>query len=133
LTVLPSRTLQTSIDCPPQRVYDYVFNPANLPHWTPGLCLAIRPDGDLWLLTTPQGELTFRFAAQNELGVLDHFVGTPAGELFVPMRVIANGAGSELLFTLFRQPGMSDADFAADAALVEQDLARLKTLLEAAS
>ena len=130
--MLRSRTLQTSIACPPQQVYDYVFNPAHLPQWAPGLCLFIRPDGDHWLLTTPQGELTFRFTPTNALGVLDHFVGTPAGEIHVPMRVIANGAGSELLLTLFQQPSMSDTDFATDAALVEQDLARLKALLESA-
>ncbi|WP_202593351.1 SRPBCC family protein [Ferriphaselus sp. R-1] len=130
--MLRSRTLQISIACSPQRVYDYVADPTHLPHWAPGLCLAIRPDGDHWLLTTPQGELTFRFAAPNALGVLDHFVGTPSGEIHVPMRVIANGTGSELLFTLFQQPGMSEADFTADAALVEQDLLWLKSLLESA-
>ena len=132
MIVLRSKTLQIRIACPSQQVYDYVSNPAHLPQWAPGLCLSIRPDGDHWQLTTPQGELTFRFAPPNSLGVLDHFVGTPAGEIYVPMRVIANGAGSELLFTLFRQSGLSDADFTADIELVEKDLLRLTTLLESA-
>jgi hypothetical protein len=46
------------------------------------------------------------------------------------MRVIANGEGSEVLFTLFRTAGMSDAQFAADAQWVERDLAELKRFLE---
>jgi hypothetical protein len=63
--------------------------------------------------------------------VLDHTVTTPAGvEVYVPMRVLANGSGSEVIFTLFRLPDMSDAQYAEDMRLVERDLAALKDLLE---
>jgi hypothetical protein len=34
------------------------------------------------------------------------------------------------VFTLIRQPGMSDGQFAKDQAAVENDLATLKVLLE---
>jgi hypothetical protein len=34
------------------------------------------------------------------------------------MRVVPNGEGSELVFTLIRQPGMSDTQFAEDKAAV---------------
>lgn len=64
-------------------------------------------------------------------GVLDHWVTpAPGVEVYVPMRVVANGEGSEVIFTLFQQPGMTDEQFAADARLVEQDLATLKKVLE---
>lgn len=46
------------------------------------------------------------------------------------MRVVPNGDGSEFLFSLFRQPGMSDEAFAKDKAAVEKDLKTLKDLLE---
>jgi hypothetical protein len=46
------------------------------------------------------------------------------------MRVIPNGSGSEVLFTLVRAPGMTDQEFANDAQQVERDLAALKSLLE---
>jgi len=46
------------------------------------------------------------------------------------MRVFPNHDGSELVFTLYRRPDMSDQDFAEDAKAVEKDLAKLKTLLE---
>jgi hypothetical protein len=72
-----------------------------------------------------------RFADRNTLGVLDHRVTLSSGvEIVVPMRVIANGAGSEVLFTLFQTPGMSDDAFERDAKQVEQDLAALKAVLE---
>jgi hypothetical protein len=47
------------------------------------------------------------------------------------MRVVANGSGSEVLFTLFRARDMTAEKFAADARWVERDLRALKALLEA--
>jgi hypothetical protein len=47
------------------------------------------------------------------------------------MRTVANGTGTEVLFTLFRVQGMSDEKFAADAQWVTRDLNALKALLEA--
>ena len=71
-----------------------------------------------------------RFAERNTLGVLDHHVAAPGMEVYVPVRVIPNGSGSEVLFTLFRQPDMSDEQYAADTAMVERDLRALTELLE---
>jgi len=75
--------------------------------------------------------MKLKFAEKNNFGVLDHYVTTPAGmEIYVPMRVLANGTGSEVLFTLFRLPGMTDEKYAEDMKMVEQDLQTLKTILE---
>lgn len=61
---------------------------------------------------------------------MDHYVGVGIGlEIYVPLRIIPNGAGAEVLLTLFRQPGMSDAKFAGDAELVARDLLALKALV----
>jgi len=46
------------------------------------------------------------------------------------MGVFPNNDGSELVFTVYRRPDMSDQEFAEDAKAVERDLAKLKTLLE---
>lgn len=46
------------------------------------------------------------------------------------MRVLSNGVGSEVLFTLFRLPDMSDEKYAEDMRMVERDLRTLKDLLE---
>ena len=48
-----------------------------------------------------------------------------------PMRVVPNGAGSLVTFTLFRQDGMSDAEFERDAGMIESDLQALKRVVEA--
>lgn len=71
------------------------------------------------------------FTPRNSFGVVDHTVIRASGQrVYVPMRLIANGRGCELLFTLFREPGMSDAQFASDAGFVQRDLDGLKRLLE---
>lgn len=75
--------------------------------------------------------MQLRFAEKNDFGVLDHYVTTAQGvEIYVPMRVVPSGSGSEVMFTLLRMPGMSDKQFAEDAGLVEQDLKTLKSILE---
>jgi hypothetical protein len=68
---------------------------------------------------------------ENEFGVLDHYARLPGGrEVPNPMRVVPNGAGCEVIFTLFRRPGMSDQQFARDARTVDADLRKLRTVLE---
>jgi hypothetical protein len=41
-----------------------------------------------------------------------------------------NGPGTEIVFTLYRLPDLSDAAFGDDARRVADDLHRLKVLLE---
>jgi hypothetical protein len=75
--------------------------------------------------------MKIRFAERNDYGVLDHFVTpAPGMEIYVPMRVLPNGSGSEVVFTLFRMPEMSEEEFARDAGMVERDLRVLKSVLE---
>ena len=71
------------------------------------------------------------FAPDKGYGVLDHEVLTPSGAtVFVPLRAIAGGDGCEVVFTLRRSPGMTDAEFERDTALVNGGLALLKKVLE---
>ena len=130
-TVLESRTLNITIACPPRKVYDFVSNPENLPRWAAGLGKSVRESDAGWIVETPQGPVQIRFAEKNDFGVLDHYVTTAQGiEIYVPMRVVPNGSGSEVIFTLFKMPGMSDQQFAEDAGMVERDLKALKSVLE---
>ena len=129
--VRKSRTLSVAIRRTPQDVYDFVSNPKNLPQWAKGLGGTVKETGTGWVIETSAGTASIRFATSNNFGVLDHYVSPAPGiEIYVPMRVVANGTGSEVIFTLFRQPEMDDAHFAADQALVESDLQTLKKVLE---
>jgi hypothetical protein len=46
------------------------------------------------------------------------------------MRVVQNGNGSEVIFTVFQTTDMSEEKFAEDVGLIEQDLKILKSIME---
>ncbi|WP_411069241.1 SRPBCC family protein [Streptomyces sp. cmx-4-25] len=113
--------------------YAYASDPADLPAWAHGLGASIENVDGRWIAeSSPMGRVVVAFAPRNALGVLDHDVTLPSGEtVHNPVRVIAGGSGSEVVFTLRRRPEMSDDDFERDAGAVAADLARLKELMEA--
>ena len=124
-------TLSVTINCSPREVYDFVSNLQNLPLWATAFCLSARQTDAGWTIETTIGPMSIRFADSNELGVLDHVVSpAPGVEIHVPMRVIPNGSGSEVLFTLFQLPDMTEAKFEEDRQWVQRDLQTLKSVLE---
>jgi hypothetical protein len=127
-----SRHLSVPIRRPAEQVYRYVTDPVNLPAWAAGLGGSIERVGDDWVADSPMGRVTVRFVSENEFGVADHDVMLPTGETVRnPMRVLADGTDEcELVFTVRRQPGMTEYQFAADCDAVQRDLATLKQLLE---
>lgn len=129
--MMKSRTITCSIDQPPSAVYKFASNPENLPQWVRSFCLSVRKTGDEWQMETTTGWVGIQFAPANDFGVLDHVVTLPDGQSILnTMRIVANGEGSEVMFTLFQLHGMSDEQFSKDAGMVEADLQTLKAVLE---
>jgi hypothetical protein len=127
-----SRHLTVSIDRPAAAVYAYVRDPAHLPAWAAGLAAGIRRERGEWVADSPMGRVLVRFVPVNEYGVLDHDVVLPDGRSVTnPLRVLGDGDGAEVVFTVRRQPGMTDEEWAADVAAVGADLESLKRVLEA--
>ncbi|MET7740802.1 SRPBCC family protein [Streptomyces sp. NPDC005385] len=129
-----SRHLSIHIDRTADEVYAYASDPVNLPAWALGLGGSIkRIDGQWVAESSPMGRVVVTFVPRNELGVIDHHVTLPSGQtVYNPVRVISDGKGSEVVFTLRRQPQMSDAEFERDADMVTGDLNRLRELMESA-
>jgi hypothetical protein len=126
------RRLTIAIDRTAAEAYDFLSAPENFPRWASGLARSLRKVGDEWVADTPEGRAVVRFSERNGYGVLDHSVTLPRGvTVYVPLRVVEREGGCELVLTLFRQPGMSDERFAADAQWVMRDLDAAKRLLEA--
>lgn len=128
----PSRQITTSINRPPSEVYEFTANPENMPKWAEGLSKSkMTKSGEYWLADSPMGSVKVKFTEQNKFGVLDHDVILANGEVFHnPLRVVKNGQGSEVIFTLYRLPKVSDADYEKDASAVKADLQKLKVILE---
>jgi uncharacterized protein YndB with AHSA1/START domain len=126
-----ARTISMTIERPPGEFYAFAVVPENLPRWASGLGTSGAREGADWVSQMELGPVRVRLVARNDLGVLDHDVTLPGGEVVHnPMRVVPNGSGSEVSFTLFRRPGVTDEALAADAATIERDLATLKRLVE---
>ncbi len=131
IAMMNSRTITCSINRPPSEVYPFASKPANLPQWLRSFCLSVKQSGDAWLMETAIGWMEIEFVPANEFRVLDHVVKLPDGQsIHNSMRVVANGTGSEIMFTLLQPPEMSDEQFAKDAAMVEADLQTLKAVME---
>lgn len=111
--------------------YAFAHHPENFPKWAAGLSKSLHKTAKGWEADTPQGKAYVRFSDENPYGVLDHWVSFPGKpDIHIPLRMIPNGQGTEVELVLFRQPDMTDAQFAHDAELVMADLKALKRLLE---
>jgi hypothetical protein len=126
-----SRTITVRIARAQHEVYAFASVPENFPRWGSGLARSLKKVNGEWVAEAPEGPVKVRFTERNEFGILDHHVAIrPGVDIYIPMRVIANGTGSEVIFTVFRLPEMTDETFARDVEWVERDLRALKALLE---
>ena len=100
-----------SIDLPPDEVVEVA---SDLSRWAAGV----------------SADMTVTFRPGREFGILDHDVVVGGETFHNPLRVLENGDGSEVVFTLYRRPGVTDAEFEADAAAVRADLASLRDICE---
>jgi hypothetical protein len=126
-----ARHVSISIERTPSDVYAFAAHPPNLPQWAAGLAGSVQQIGADWVADSPMGRVRLEFASANAFYVLDHDVTLPSGlQVHNPMRVLPNGGGSEVIFSVFRRPGMSEAELEADVAAVTRDLQALKRALE---
>jgi hypothetical protein len=126
----PARHISRPIARDPQEVAAFAGDPANLPQWAAGLSTGIRNEGGRWLADSPMGAVEVAFTGPVEYGILDHDVTLPDGTRFHnPLRVLSNDGGSEVVFTLYRLPGVTDDEYEADAARIVADLEELDAIL----
>ena len=131
--MLKARTLTVEIARPPEDVYNFLVEPANLAHWT--LVQNGRPDPvagpNSWTYDGVRGPVTVHFTPPNPYFVLDYRMQMgPQIVHSASVRVIRNGAGSVLTHTSVQQPLVSDAMFGSEEEWMMSDLLVLKTLME---
>lgn len=128
--MLQSKTVTISVERDWRELYEAFWRPEAFPLWAAGLSSsALVRDGERWRSDGPQGPIRILFSAHNGFGVMDHWVDVGGGRsIYVPLRVVENGTGADVMLTLFRQPEMTDQQFRDDEALVRRDLSALRTL-----
>jgi hypothetical protein len=125
-----SETVKRGVD----DVYRYASDPSRLPEWAAGLSGSIEQVDGQWIAESPMGRVLVEFAPPKYFGVLDHVVVLPNGaRVYNPMRGIPLDDVSEVVFTLRRQPEITDEAFERDAGAVRADLRTLKAVLEGGS
>lgn len=127
MTALPCKHLSVSIPKPFELVNAWLSDPANWKQWASGLGeMQFDAATGAWTAKQENGVVSIVFTPPNVFGILDHRVTLPDGSVVImPARAIANGDSTEVIFTLFRQPGMDDATWTRDEDWVKGDLERL--------
>ncbi|NLR96285.1 SRPBCC family protein [Rhizobium sp. P38BS-XIX] len=131
MSTMSAKIVHIAIERSWQEVYDFASRPQTIALWASGLASGLTQDGDEWIAEGTLGSARVRFAPRNDFGVIDHTVTLESGlQVHNALRVVPNGDGCEVMFTLLKLPDMDDTQFADDAAHVLQDLQKLKELLE---
>jgi carbon monoxide dehydrogenase subunit G len=131
MEVRRSAVVHISILAPPKSVIAFLSNMENWKSWAPWIHSVARISERDWKLETEAGRMKVHFVEPNSLGVLDHEVTIASGMTVLnSMRVLPNGAGSELVMVVFQSPGVATEQFDRDVRAVTDDLARLKPAAE---
>lgn len=130
--MLEAKIVSVSVRRNWRELYDEFWMPEAFPRWASGLSEAsLERHGDHWTAQGPGGPVRIDFTPCNAFGVMDHRVLPAEGQpIHVPLRIVENQEGAEVMLTLYRQPGMTGEKFAEDEAWVRRDLLALKALAE---
>ncbi|WP_275783197.1 SRPBCC family protein [Pararhizobium gei] len=132
MSVMEAQIVHLGIEKTWQEVYAFACRPENMPLWASGLSDGLEREGDHWVARGPLGVVRVRFAEENDFGVMDHTVTMETGlNVNNAFRVVPNGSGAEIMFTVLKLPDMDDEQFRRDSDWVLKDLKTLKALLEA--
>ncbi len=126
----PAVTLSATLQTPPDEVYAFIVDPRHLPLWAAGLAKSVEQRDGVWVVDSGAGEWTVEFAEHNAFLVADHVVTQPDGSKQLnPMRVLHNGLGSEVTFTVFRGEVATDDEWQALQATIQADLHAIEPAL----
>jgi uncharacterized protein YndB with AHSA1/START domain len=129
-----AETQSVTLEAAAERVFSFLADPANLPRWAIHFARTVRPNSDgSWTVRGAEGEVAVRLETNRALGVVDWILSpAPGVEALAASRVLPNGPGSELVFTQFQAPGMSDAAFERLVHDLSEELAELRRVIDPA-
>lgn len=117
----------------PGRVFAYVRVPENQPKWAVNFVRSTRPiGGGRYEMETPFGRMTYRVESDERRGTIDFVFEGPHGDSVLPTRVTPHPLGAVYTFTITRQPGAPEAAWEQGKRGMDEELAVLKGIVEAA-
>ena len=137
MATLHTHTLTVTIDAPLVKVAADLADPATHPSWaTEFYAGPVRPAaGGEFLAPVPMmgGQVRHKIDADIARGLLDLYFA-PQGAAYgppIPVRLVPNGDGVDVLWTLARFPGVSDQAWQQGLAAMARELQALKRRHEA--
>lgn len=139
MTTQQSTTVTVTIDAPPARVLEDLADPRTHPEWGSeffGGPLRDSEHGGL-IANVPSmgGDVDYRVEARPDAGAIDISFAPPGGDFGppLPVRLVPNGDGVDVLWTLQRPPGLPDDAWAGGIEAMGRELANLKRRHEEAN
>lgn len=136
MSTLPTQTLKVTIAAPFERVVADLADGRSHGEWaTEFFAGPVSEAGDgTYTADVPAmgGPTRMRIRADIGLGVIDLYLA-PEGKPFgppLPVRIVPNGDGADVLWILARFPGMPDAAWGGALASMERELEALRLRLE---
>jgi len=131
MTTMTTETISITIDAPLRRVASDLADPTLHPRWaTEFFAGPARRVGDDWVVPVPRmgGDAQLRIEADVGGGRIDMFLA-PLGQPYgppLPIRVVPNVDGCDVLFTLARFPGQDDQTWSSGLASMQRELEQLR-------
>lgn len=136
MTIFESKTLTITIDAPFKKVMSDLADPITHPEWATEFFSgsAEKTNYDYVLVPVPMmgGVIKFKIEANILLGILELYLTPQDSDFGVPLqvRVIKNGDGVDILWTLPRFPDVSDSNWERGLMSMSKELLALKKRLE---
>jgi hypothetical protein len=113
----------------PLDVHAYLAEASNLPAWAPGFASSVSRSGASWLVSRDGAEFTIDVLVEPRSGTVDIVAANDhARGLFA--RVLPNGDGSEVVFTLMFAPDTPEGAVTAQMLTLETELAAVRDACE---
>jgi cold-inducible RNA-binding protein len=107
-----AKTLTASLPGNPQTIFAFIADSENLSSWFSSFCRSLRRENGSLLVESPRGAVPVRFVRNDHSLVLDIVVQPAEGiELTHAIRLLSNGEGAEMVWTLVKPLGLLDSVF----------------------
>jgi hypothetical protein len=123
-----NETVTAVLGAPPDEVFDYLSEVANLPDWANEFARRLERDADGYKVVNGLGEFFFEIRADPGTGVIDMYAGpTRDAMALFPTRVVGlPGGRSAFTFTMFQAPDMPDELFESQHDSLRRELANVE-------